>query len=89
MHTQNLSFCKVLKFVLDAQRCRSSAGNEHLLSRDNPLCPPQEMTYQLVGSSSLAWRDLSEPVLILPYRNVHQHNAATHTFSFVKQGQYS
>ena len=36
-------------------------------------------------SSSL----LSEPVLILPYKNVHyQHNAATRTLSFAKQAQY-
>lgn len=89
MHTQSLSLCKVLKIVLEAQRPRSKAGNEHLLSRHNPFCPPQEVTNQLGGSSSLAWRGLPEPVLIPPYRNAHhQCNAATHTLSFVKQAQY-
>lgn len=89
IHTQSLSFCEVLKFVLDSQRTRFNAGNEHLPRQDNPLNSSQEMTNQWVGSSSLTWGDLSEPVLILPYRNVrHQHYAETHTLFFVKQAQY-
>lgn len=78
-----------IEICLGCTKVQVQCGNEHLLSRDNPLSPSKEMTNEFVGSSSQAWRDLSEPVLVFPYRNVHhQHNAATHTLSFVKQAEY-